>query len=98
MILSKLRFTSITKETVKSTKNKSYLSINSMHLSIFALTSSDWDRARFTTDSSALIALIILISLPIRLLKNKASFKNIWTRRNLSKTDKKSILIFFVYV
>ena len=53
-----------------------------MHLSFFALASSEWGIARFTTDSFALIALAILVSLPIRLLKNKADFKNIWTSDN----------------
>tara|TARA_B100001250_G_C19618202_1_gene708129 strand:+ start:580 stop:756 length:177 start_codon:yes stop_codon:yes gene_type:complete len=53
-----------------------------MHLSIFALASSEWGIARFTTDTYALIALVILVSLPIRLLKNKAGFKNIWTSGN----------------
>ena len=53
-----------------------------MHSSIFALASSDWGIARFTTDSFALIALAILISLPIQLLKGKADFKNIWTSGN----------------
>ena len=53
-----------------------------MELSIFALASSEWGIARFTTDSFALIALGILISLPIQLLKDKASFKNIWTSEN----------------
>ena len=53
-----------------------------MHLSIFALASSDWGIARFTTDSFALIALGVLISLPIQLLKDKADFKNIWTNEN----------------
>ena len=57
-----------------------------MHLPIFALASSDWGIARFTTDSFALIALAILVTLPIRLLKDKAGFKNIWTTGNaLSK-------------
>ena len=57
-----------------------------MHLSIFALASSEWGIARFTTDSFALIALSILISLPIQLLKDKIGFKNIWTSENaLSK-------------
>ena len=57
-----------------------------MHLPIFALASSDWGIARFTTDSFALIALAILVALPIRLLKDKAGFKNIWTTGNaLSK-------------
>ena len=50
-----------------------------MHLSIFALASSDWGIARFTTDSFALISLGILASLPIKLLKNKANLKSIWT-------------------
>ena len=53
-----------------------------MHLSIFALASSEWGIARFTTDSFALIALSVLISLPIKLLKDKASLKNIWTSEN----------------
>tara|TARA_B100000945_G_C20108777_1_gene469309 strand:+ start:381 stop:557 length:177 start_codon:yes stop_codon:yes gene_type:complete len=53
-----------------------------MYLSIFALASSEWGVARFTTDSLALIALSILISLPILLLKDKASFKNIWATGN----------------
>ena len=53
-----------------------------MHLSIFALASSEWGIARFTTDSFALIGLSILISLPIQLLKDKVGFKNIWTSEN----------------
>ena len=53
-----------------------------MHLTIFALNSSEWGIARFTTDSFALIALVILISLPIQLLKDKVGFKNIWTSGN----------------
>ena len=53
-----------------------------MHLSIFALASSEWGIARFTTDSFALIALGILVSLPIQLLKDKVGFKNIWTGGN----------------
>ena len=53
-----------------------------MHLSIFALASSEWGIARFTTDSFALIALGILVSLPIKLLKGKAGLKNIWTSGN----------------
>tara|TARA_B100001113_G_C20539896_1_gene375582 strand:+ start:90 stop:266 length:177 start_codon:yes stop_codon:yes gene_type:complete len=53
-----------------------------MNSSIFALASSDWGIARFTTDSFALIALVILVSLPIQLLKGKADFKNIWTSEN----------------
>ena len=57
-----------------------------MHLALFALASSDWGIARFTTDSFALIALAILVTLPIRLLKDKAGFKNIWVSGNaLSK-------------
>ena len=57
-----------------------------MHLSIFALASSEWGIARFTTDSFALIGLSVLISLPIQLLKDKINFKNIWTSGNaLSK-------------
>ena len=53
-----------------------------MHLSIFALASSEWGIARFTTDSFALIGLSVLISLPIQLLKDKVGFKNIWTSEN----------------
>ena len=53
-----------------------------MHLSIFALASSEWGITRFTTDSFALIALGILISLPIQLLKDKVGFKNIWANGN----------------
>ena len=53
-----------------------------MQLSIFALASSEWGIARFTTDSFALIALGILLSLPIMLLRDKAGFKNIWTDGN----------------
>ena len=53
-----------------------------MHLSLFALASSEWGIARFTTDSFTLIALGVLVSLPIKLLKDKANFKNIWTSEN----------------
>ena len=53
-----------------------------MQLSIIALASSEWGVARFTTDSFAIIALGILASLPILLLKDKAGFKNIWTSGN----------------
>ena len=53
-----------------------------MDLSIFALASSEWGIARLTTDSYALIALGVLISLPIQFLKDKVDFKNIWTTGN----------------
>ena len=53
-----------------------------MTLSTFALASSDWGIARFTTDSLALIALAVLVSLPIKLLKDKVGFKSIWTSGN----------------
>ena len=53
-----------------------------MHLSIIALASSEWGVARFTTDTFALIALGVLSSLPILLLRDKADFKNIWTSGN----------------
>ncbi len=57
-----------------------------MQLSIFALASSEWGIGRFTTDSFAIIALGVLVSLPILLLKDKANLKNIWTSGNaLSK-------------
>ena len=53
-----------------------------MQLSIIALASSEWGVARFTTDSFALIALGILASLPIILLKEKAKFQNLWSSEN----------------
>tara|TARA_B100000965_G_scaffold406077_1_gene443026 strand:+ start:955 stop:1131 length:177 start_codon:yes stop_codon:yes gene_type:complete len=53
-----------------------------MQLSIIALASSEWGVARFTTDSIALIALVVLVSLPIVLLKDKAKLKSIWTTGN----------------
>ena len=53
-----------------------------MQLSIIALASSEWGVARFTTDSFAIIALFILASLPILLLKDKVGLKNIWTSGN----------------
>ncbi len=53
-----------------------------MNLSIIALASAEWGIARFTTDTFALIALGILVSLPIKLLKNKVEFKNVWTSGN----------------
>ena len=57
-----------------------------MHLTVFALASSDWGIARFTTDSFALIALAILVTLPIRLLRAKTGFKSLWATGNaLSK-------------
>ena len=52
-----------------------------MHLSIFALASSEWGIARFTTDSFALIALGVLASLPIQLLKEiKKWALDIWRK------------------
>ena len=53
-----------------------------MQLSIIALASSAWGVARFTTDTFALLALAILASLPILLLKGKAGLKNIWASGN----------------
>jgi len=53
-----------------------------MQLSIIALASSEWGIARFTTDSFALIALAILITLPTLLLKDKIKVKNIWSSGN----------------
>ena len=53
-----------------------------MHLSVLALASSNWGIARFLTDSFALISLVILVSLPIQLLKDKFVFKNVWTSEN----------------
>tara|TARA_Y100001968_G_C18887224_1_gene494486 strand:+ start:203 stop:379 length:177 start_codon:yes stop_codon:yes gene_type:complete len=53
-----------------------------MQLSIFALASSEWGVARFTTDSFALIALGVLATLPILLLKHKTQFKSIWADGN----------------
>ena len=57
-----------------------------MQLSIIALASSEWGVARFTTDSFALIALGILVSLPIILLKDKAKLKTIWSSENALST------------
>ena len=57
-----------------------------MHLSIIALASSEWGIARFTTDSLAVIALAVLVSLPILLLKDKAKLQNIWTSENALST------------
>tara|TARA_B100000700_G_scaffold219811_1_gene241872 strand:- start:293 stop:469 length:177 start_codon:yes stop_codon:yes gene_type:complete len=57
-----------------------------MQLSILALASSEWGVARFTTDSFALIALGILVSLPIILLKDKAKLKPIWSSENALTT------------
>jgi len=53
-----------------------------MQVSIIALASSEWGIARFTTDSLAIIALGILASLPILLLKDKAHFQDLWTSGN----------------
>ena len=53
-----------------------------MQLSIIALASSEWGVARFTTDSFALIALGVLATLPILLLKDKIGLKTIWTSGN----------------
>ena len=53
-----------------------------MQLSIIALASSQWGIARFTTDSFSLLALLILASLPILLLKDKVRLKTIWTSEN----------------
>jgi len=53
-----------------------------MQLSIIGLASSEWGVTRFTTDSFALIALGILTSLPILLLKNKTQLKSIWSNDN----------------
>ena len=53
-----------------------------MQVSLFALASSQWGIARLTTDSFALIALGILVSLPILLLKDKIELKNIFTSGN----------------
>ena len=48
-----------------------------MQLSIFALASSEWGVARFTTDSIAIIALGILVGLPYLLLKDKLGLKSL---------------------
>ena len=63
-----------------------------MQLSIIALASSEWGIARFTTDSFAIIALGILTSLPILLLKGKLGFKSIWTSGNALSNQQKIIL------
>ena len=59
-----------------------------MHLLFFALASSEWGIARFTTDSCALIALAVLVSLPIKLLKVKLGLKNLWSTENALSADK----------
>jgi len=46
------------------------------------MASSEWGVARFTTDTFALIALVILASLPFLLLKDKIGFKNAWISGN----------------
>ena len=51
-----------------------------MQLTIFALASSEWGVARFTTDTFALISLAILMSLPVLLLKDKVGLKDIWAK------------------
>ncbi len=61
---------------------KMYLSKYFMHLSIMGLVSSEWGIARFTTDSFALIALGILVTLPVILLKDKTGIKSIWSSGN----------------
>tara|TARA_Y100001968_G_C19187750_1_gene633634 strand:+ start:634 stop:810 length:177 start_codon:yes stop_codon:yes gene_type:complete len=53
-----------------------------MHLATFALASSEWGIARFTTDSFALIALSVLIGLPIKLLIGRLGFKSLWASGN----------------
>ena len=53
-----------------------------MFLSLIALASSEWGVARFTTDTFALIALGILLSLPILLLKDKANLNSVWSSGN----------------
>tara|TARA_B100000965_G_scaffold334418_1_gene299688 strand:- start:506 stop:682 length:177 start_codon:yes stop_codon:yes gene_type:complete len=53
-----------------------------MQLSIIAIASSEWGVARFTTDVLALIALGILASLPLILLKGKVGLKNVWVSGN----------------
>ena len=59
-----------------------------MLLSNFALASSEWGISRFTTDSYSLIALGILASLPIILLKNKFGFKIYGQVAMLSPTNR----------
>ena len=44
---------------------------------LFALSSSEWGVARFTTDSIALIALGILLGIPIILLRERGGFKSL---------------------
>ena len=53
-----------------------------MNSPFFALASSEWGIARFTTDSCALIALTVLVGLPIKLLKGRLGFKNLWATGN----------------
>ena len=57
-----------------------------MLLKFFALASSQWGVARFTTDSIALIALGILIALPIIVIRERGSAKSLVSKGNaLSK-------------
>ena len=68
---------------------------NFMHLSLFALASSEWGIARFTTDSFALIALGVLVTLPIQLLKDKR--KSTKPRRRLLMEVLKFFFSFLLY-
>ena len=55
----------------------------SMMLTTFALASSEWGVARFTTDSIALIALGILVGIPVILLRQRGGFKSLWAKGNV---------------
>ncbi len=48
----------------------------------FALASSEWGVARFTTDVIALTALGILVALPVLLLRNRVQPKSLWSEGN----------------
>lgn len=54
-----------------------------MSFALFALASSEWGVARFTTDSIALISLGILVGIPVILLRRRGSFKSLWAKGNV---------------
>tara|TARA_Y100001968_G_C19453128_1_gene770151 strand:- start:9927 stop:10103 length:177 start_codon:yes stop_codon:yes gene_type:complete len=51
-----------------------------MLYSFFSLVSSDWGVSRFTTDSIAIFALLILLGLPIIAIRRHGSAKSLWVR------------------
>jgi len=53
-----------------------------MAMITFAMASSEWGVARFTTDSIALIALAILIGMPWFLLRERLGARSPWAQGN----------------